>query len=537
MLGAACSSASEPDEAVDGTVDPSIAVTTSNPTPESNRPVTVPPTTQPTPAPTAAPPATTPAVAELVESRPRQAAEPGIYRSDVLPLSFEIELTAPFRVSRLFDGLVNFEPADGREGPIVGLFSVDTMLQTTGNGVMTEQLAATPDLSAWADGVEHSSVDERGSGTIGGIEASWWAVETGDGCASCYWAMFETTGRSVWGTSAGFVQQIWAVDAPGNTILVSVEAPVDQFDDWVEEVDEHLLAGLVFGEPTGHSRARPRGEEFGPYAVGRAETVVIDSTRPTLQVMNEGTEFVPADDERRLLISLAYPSDIGGFGSTPVDGPLPLVVVAPALGDFGMLLPTNRALASHGYVVATVRFPESSFPGGSRAGVPEQPADVSVVLDHVLGNEVPAALAAVIDPERIGLVGWSGGATTGFGLLQSACCVDDRLDAVVAHAGTPYDFESEPIASEVPVIHIGSLADVVIPTATLREFYESVDAPSSWAMFEFDSHLAWLTPGQQQYLDAFTLTQGFLDLHVAGDEAIDMASIAAGTALVEYEER
>jgi dienelactone hydrolase len=530
-----------PDPTTTGaTVAPAAAAATA-PTPTSKSTPTVPRSVPSTNAPATTADAGTATsaadVPELVENSPIELTEPGTYHSDLLPLDVELELTESFRVVRAFDGVIDFVPVDGRSGAFaVGMFAVDTMVVADGRGVIVDQMPAVAGLDLWADAVEHSNTESRGTGTLGGIEATWVDIATDDPCATCYWPMFATTGWNVWGTFAGQTQRLWAIEAPGATLLVSVEAPTEAFDEWLEYADDAMLSGLVFGEPTGHSLAMPRGAEFGPYAVGRADVAVTDTERETLEVIQDDAGVVVAGaPERKLLVSVTYPSDVGGFGSDPIDGPLPLVVNAPPVGDFGLPMPSDRALASHGYVVATIRFPESSVPGSFIPGIPNQPADVSFVLDRLLDGSALPELSAAIDAERIGLIGSSGGATTAFGLLQSSCCVDDRIDAFVAHAGTPYDFNSEALPSDVPILHVASLADERIAIDTLRAFHEGLDGSSTLAAFEYSSHLDWLVPGTLDHDDASALTKAFLDRHVKGDATIDLDAVAEGTSVVEYD--
>ncbi|HEY4066802.1 MAG TPA: prolyl oligopeptidase family serine peptidase, partial [Burkholderiaceae bacterium] len=100
----------------------------------------------------------------------------------------------------------------------------------------------------------------------------------------------------------------------------------------------------------------------------------------------------------------------------PVAGTkLPLIVISH--GHQGSYLghrDTAQVLADAGFVVAAISHPGDSAQDSSRSGelsvFVERPADIKRLVDHMLGAW---GGAAVIDPDRIGLFGFSRGGYTG----------------------------------------------------------------------------------------------------------------------------
>ncbi|MGW4940729.1 alpha/beta hydrolase family protein [Actinoplanes sp. NPDC004185] len=122
-------------------------------------------------------------------------------------------------------------------------------------------------------------------------------------------------------------------------------------------------------------------------------------------------------------------------------GRFPLVLFSHGLtaqpGDYAPML-TRWAQA--GFVVAGPTYPRTSY-GAADFYPPDivnQPQDASAVLDSLLALTDP--LGAIIDPERLGAAGHSGGGITTVGLFSAHR--DERLKAGVVLAGT--DFQGTP---------------------------------------------------------------------------------------------
>jgi len=466
----------------------------------------------------------------------------GLYQSDHLPVSITLRTTSEFNVRAAEPGKIEIVALDtGDDYFGVVMFELDTLVLSDANGYQTERFPATADLSSFLDQLEVSDVTDQGEGMIGGREGRWWTISWSGEPTCCWETLFRVPGwRNLWGNPQGFTQTIWTVETEAGLVAIAIEAPTGESDRWAAEVGEHILAGLAFGEPTDTGALGAPAQAFGEYEVGQLETALVDSTRSIEEVTSDdGRVLVPTSDDRRLLISATYPADSSGHGAAIAQGPFPIVVSAHARFDAGITLPAEHVLASHGYVVVTVRFPESSFPGRSTAGIPNQPADVSFVLDEVLGGALGPELTDQIDPDAVGLVGASAGGTTVLGLTVSDCCTDDRVDAAVAHAATPFNFDSGerslPVGvSSTPLLQIGSRADTVAPISSIEDLDTSWNADSYLATLQFDSHLGWLDPTSQSFTGSIDLVIGYFDRYLRNEE-VDLDSVASAGPFIEFE--
>ena len=152
--------------------------------------------------------------------------------------------------------------------------------------------------------------------------------------------------------------------------------------------------------------------------------------------------WMPAAPLRALLVSAGFdagaaaaPRTAGREGAAPLRAPGRLPVIVFSHGNDGHRAEATivvQELASHGYVVVTVDHTYdafSEFPDG-RLTVPEDLSftpwdhahDIRFVLDRIEdlaagrnpdvgGRPLPAGLGAALDLRRIGMLGWSKGAT------------------------------------------------------------------------------------------------------------------------------
>lgn len=195
--------------------------------------------------------------------------------------------------------------------------------------------------------------------------------------------------------------------------------------------------------------------EAGPFPVGQVERVFEDSSRATME--NRG---VPGRDSRVLNSTIWYPEGL--------DGQLPLIVHSHGILSSRTEMPyLMEALASHGYVVVASDYPLTSgaTEGGANAeDVINQPADVSFLIDSVLalaGDEKP--FTGNINPERIGLSGYSLGGLTTYLTTFHPELRDPRVAAVVAIAGPSAPFAPRFFqTSSAPVLAVAGTADALI---------------------------------------------------------------------------
>lgn len=153
--------------------------------------------------------------------------------------------------------------------------------------------------------------------------------------------------------------------------------------------------------------------------------VPADAGRPAL----EGVVWTPC-------ATRAIPNDtaaLPGVVNCPVDGKgLPLIVVSHGRrGSFVSHTDTTAALANAGFVVAAINHPGDTAKDSSRTDefsvLIERPADMKRLADFMLGRWKEAT---VLDPQRVGLFGFSRGAYTGlvviganpdFGAVATLC--------------------------------------------------------------------------------------------------------------------
>ncbi|MAP95236.1 MAG: hypothetical protein CMK07_09835 [Ponticaulis sp.] len=194
----------------------------------------------------------------------------------------------------------------------------------------------------------------------------------------------------------------------------------------------------------------------GPYKVGKADFDWVDTSRPTPP---NGTFEGAAN--RPLPTVIWYPEDL--------TGPTPLIIYSHGFRsdrEGGAYI--ANYLASHGYIVASPRFPLSNggAPGGSTINdVPSQPGDVSFIIDQMLAlSDEAQPFSATIDPDRIGAIGLSlGGLTTTLTTFHPEWR-DDRIKAAVSMAGPSDVFGPEFFTTtNAAYLVISGTEDAIVP--------------------------------------------------------------------------
>jgi predicted dienelactone hydrolase len=147
--------------------------------------------------------------------------------------------------------------------------------------------------------------------------------------------------------------------------------------------------------------------------------------------------------------------------------PSPLIVFIHGSGgnpDFYKVL--LEGWAGSGYVVAAPKLP---------APVPEQPAEVSAVIDELLRGRY----AGVVDPQRIGVAGHSAGAVTVLGIAFNSCCIDRRVRAGAALAGDAPPFPGGTYFAGIhtPLLVVHAVADPTVPFADGRRNFSDALPP------------------------------------------------------------
>jgi dienelactone hydrolase len=157
-----------------------------------------------------------------------------------------------------------------------------------------------------------------------------------------------------------------------------------------------------------------------------------------LHVAEAADELVDADrGGRRLPVQVWYPSDDGG--------PYPLILFShTSAGHRRQSSFLCSHLASHGYVVAAVDHvgnTAADVVARRASGKPLGPEELGAYIKRIIADRVPdlrcllghmlaGSLAARIDQQKLGIVGWSFGGWAALGFPE----VDDRCGAIVALA-------------------------------------------------------------------------------------------------------
>jgi predicted dienelactone hydrolase len=167
-------------------------------------------------------------------------------------------------------------------------------------------------------------------------------------------------------------------------------------------------------------------------------------------------------------------------GAEKADGAFPLVLMAhgyrlPA-GGYERIL---GRVAAAGYVVAAPAFPHTSAErgDGNRGDIVNQPADLSFVVDAVVGltKTRPDVLPAIAQPERIGGLGHSDGGLTVSAWAYNNSFRDRRVAAAVVMAGGMALFPGTYFAPDSPpLLAVHATADETDPYSASVNLFNAV---------------------------------------------------------------
>jgi predicted dienelactone hydrolase len=146
-------------------------------------------------------------------------------------------------------------------------------------------------------------------------------------------------------------------------------------------------------EPAGFALSEP-----GPYFAGNRAYTFVDESRNGREI--RVTIWYPAlqqTDANGNLIRRNAAADMSG-------APYPLILTEPNTGD--KLFSTH--LASHGFVMAIVRFPDYFAYDYWDLGIIDDPRDMLFALDQI-ASDPPEGLDGVIDSDHVGVGGYSWG--------------------------------------------------------------------------------------------------------------------------------
>jgi predicted dienelactone hydrolase len=231
----------------------------------------------------------------------------------------------------------------------------------------------------------------------------------------------------------------------------------------------------------------------GQYGIGEHSFTFVDKSRAT-----PANGSYPGAPDRTLVVELWYPA------TTPADPTKVTTKDAPmASGKFPLIVHSHgfmdsrngeayfaRHLASHGYIVAAPDYPLSNgaAPGGATvADLPNQPADLSFVIDQVLAD--PTFGGSAVDTSHIGVSGLSlGGLTTLLSTFHPRLR-DARIAAALAMAAPSCMLQPAFFAKSVPVLFLHGDADLIVPIdANSNRVFPYVQDPRELVTLHTASH-------------------------------------------------
>ena len=242
--------------------------------------------------------------------------------------------------------------------------------------------------------------------------------------------------------------------------------------------------------------ASPRLTE---YAVGRRSIELVDESRPTAADPKRGW---PERPNRTLPVLVLYPATGDAPDVTdpvddapPADGTFPLIVFAHGWRGNGPAYEGRiREWARAGYIVAAPTFPLSSGREGVLTDYPNQPGDVSFVIDELLSLPADDPLAGHVDAERVVAAGHSLGAITTIGVSLNSCCDDERLDAAIELSGIRWPFPGGAYEDlgQVPFLAVHGAEDRTVDVDGSDSLFADAPGPAAYLRLPDGDHTSYL---------------------------------------------
>lgn len=266
-----------------------------------------------------------------------------------------------------------------------------------------------------------------------------------------------------------------------------------------------------------------------PFGVSTSQITFVDPTRQTPAAGN-----LSAVAQRTVEVWLTLPD---------TDEAVPLVVFSHGMsGHARKFEDLHRVWAEAGYAVAAPVFPlsndgvEGSW--GNIHDVPNQPGDVSFVLDELLAlsADESSEFAGRFDPDRLGASGLSAGGFTTYEIAVDAEWRDPRFVAAVVMSG-PLNRIAELFdpADDFPVLIIHGDKDPLIGVEQAQIAYRSVSGPRYLIVLLGGGHAAPYEdapatfeekiPGHDELIYASTVA--FWDRYLLGIEEAEAEILAA----------
>ena len=201
---------------------------------------------------------------------------------------------------------------------------------------------------------------------------------------------------------------------------------------------------------------------------------------------------------REFNITIWYPAETSDNAESapPLDGIFPLIINAHGARSSAELSSDRLGhLASHGYVVIAPDFPNTNLNAKvyDANDAVNQPGDISFIIDTATGlnSQLEHRFSQIIDPDRIGLSGLSGGGITALLTSFDLDYKDDRIKgvAVMAPAGGDFLLPSFYDNAELPFMVIHGTVDGWIDYKTVgNTVYENSNSPSYFLTIEGGTH-------------------------------------------------
>ncbi len=289
--------------------------------------------------------------------------------------------------------------------------------------------------------------------------------------------------------------------------------------------------------PTAGSPKPPRARGAPPFAVGMTVLRLVDDKRSVS--LPDGSR-VP----RTLVTYVRYPalgpaSGRDDLGAAPAGGagPFPMVVfghgfaVTPTV--YAQLL---RAWVRAGYVVAAPVFPlgNANAPGGpNESDLPNQPADMSVVISRVLdlARAPSGPLSGLIATRKIAVAGHSDGGDSALAVAYDPSYRDPRVRAAMILSGAeiPGIAGFQIMPGGPAMLAVQGTADTINPPSATSAFYDGASAPRYRLDLLGASHLPPYSAQEPQLSVVERATTAFLDRYLKADQAAQPRLLRAGT--------
>jgi predicted dienelactone hydrolase len=234
-----------------------------------------------------------------------------------------------------------------------------------------------------------------------------------------------------------------------------------------------------------------------------------------------GEDNDPATQDRFVVAGRDAPrSQMAVRDATAEAGTYPLVVYSHGSAAGGRRMATFLCthLASHGYVVAapdhfelvatelapTADETEERRKARAQAWIGNRVPDIRFILDYVLGGRAARDPDLRIDPERVGVAGYSFGGWT----VLAATEADRRIRAVVALAPAGSSKPKPGIlpatlgfawGRDVPTLYLVAENDVMTPLDGMYELYQRTQSRKRMLILRRADHLHFLDQVEQEH--------------------------------------